>query len=155
MQLMWHLPWVFSRPVVSYSFQKSIFKTLHWLSHPCMWASVKLVTELSAWPKENKDQRSWPHSCLNCQCAKIHGDTKVRWVSFRHPIRLSSKCTLTSLVFFLCPQDSVYRFPIWIVSVTLTDCSSETPADAFLERWGAPFGCSTIVNTDGGSPFCN
>ena len=47
----------------------------------------------------------------------------------------------------------VDRFTRWPEAIPLHNCSSETVAHAFFERWVAQFGCPSIVTTDRGSHF--
>ena len=47
----------------------------------------------------------------------------------------------------------VDRFSRWPEAIPIPDCTSETVAQAFLERWIAQYGCPSIVTTDRGSHF--
>ena len=50
------------------------------MSHPS-WNSG-LITSRFVWPNINSDVQKWAHSCLHCQCAKIHRHTTVPLVTF-------------------------------------------------------------------------
>ena len=47
----------------------------------------------------------------------------------------------------------VDRFTRWPEAVPLNNCTSESVARAFLERWVAQFGCPGVVTTDRGAHF--
>ena len=60
------------RPYIPQKFHHMIFDSLHSLSHPGIRATQYLITARYVWPKINHDVRKWTHSCLQCQCSKIH-----------------------------------------------------------------------------------
>ena len=47
----------------------------------------------------------------------------------------------------------VDRYSRWPEAIPIPNCTSETVARAFLERWIAQFGCPTVVTTDRGTSF--
>ncbi|KAA3673870.1 uncharacterized protein DEA37_0012599 [Paragonimus westermani] len=147
------------RPVVPAPFRRAVFETLHNLSHPGIRASVKLVTERFVWPKINHDVRNWSRSCLRCQRSKVHRHTKSPHGTFPLPDARFHHVHV-DLVGPLPPSNgSIYlltcvdRFTRWPAAIPLPNCSSETVASAFLERWVAQFGCPAVVTTDRGSHF--
>ena len=59
------------RPVVPAKFRHAVFDSLHFLSHPGVRATQKLVTARYVWPGINKDVRNWACTCLQCQHSKV------------------------------------------------------------------------------------
>ncbi|MDY6930035.1 MAG: RNase H-like domain-containing protein [Pseudomonadota bacterium] len=149
----------FPRPVVPESFRRRVFETLHGLSHPGIRASTKLVVNRFVWPCINRDVRNWARTCLECQRAKIHRHTHSPLGSFPQPdTRLHH--VHVDLVGPLPPSNGypylltcVDRFTRWPEAIPIPNCSSETVARAFLERWVAQLGCPAIITTDRGSHF--
>jgi hypothetical protein len=59
------------RPFVSKSLRRSVFNSLHGLSHPGIRATQNLVTTRFVWPSINKDCRNWTRQCIPCQRCKV------------------------------------------------------------------------------------
>ncbi|CAH8649038.1 unnamed protein product [Dicrocoelium dendriticum] len=147
------------RPVVPREFRQTVFDALHGLSHPGVRASVKLVTARFVWRNVNRDVRTWAAACLPCQRAKVHKHTRSPLGTFPTPDARFHHVHV-DLVGPLPPsKGSVYlltcidRFTRWPEAVPIPNCSSETVAKAFMERWVAQYGCPAIVTTDRGSHF--
>lgn len=147
------------RPVVPVTFRRAVFESLHNLAHPGIRASVKLITSRFIWRNANKTVREWAKTCLQCQRAKVHRHTKSPLGKFPTPTARFQHVHV-DLVGPLQPSRGysylltcIDRFTRWPEAVPITDCSSETVARAFLERWIAQFGCPTTVTTDRGSHF--
>ena len=51
-------------PFVPVDFRRSVFDSLHSLSHPGIRATQRLITTRYVWPDINKDVRRWTRSCL-------------------------------------------------------------------------------------------
>lgn len=147
------------RPVVPLPFRRTVFNALHNLSHPGIRASVRLITARFVWYKVNKDVRAWSRCCLQCQRAKVSRHTRSPLGTFPTPDARFQHVHV-DLVGPLPPsKGAIYlltcidRFSRWPEAIPLPDCSSETVARAFLERWVAQFGCPAVVTTDRGSHF--
>ena len=147
------------RPVVPPAFRKTVFNALHGLSHPGVRATVKLITRRFVWPNVDRDVRNWARSCLQCQKAKISRHTKSALGSFPTP-DARFQHVHADLVGPLPPsRGAIYlltcidRFSRWADAIPLPDCTAETTARAFLERWVTQFGCPETVTTDRGSHF--
>ena len=147
------------RPVVPAPFRRSVFDALHNLSHPGTRATSRLICKRFVWPKVNKEVRIWAQSCQQCQKAKIHLHTKGPAGTFPLPSTRFYHVH-ADLVGPLPPsRGAIYlltcidRFTRWVDAIPLPDCSSETVAAAFLDRWVSQFGCPTVVTTDRGSHF--
>ena len=59
------------RPYVPQQFRKTVFDSLHTLSHPSIRATQRLITSRYVWPNINQDVRKWAKCCLQCQKSKI------------------------------------------------------------------------------------
>ena len=147
------------RPLVPAQFRRTVFEALHGLSHPGIHASAKLVATRFVWPSVNKDVREWARTCLQCQRSKVHRHTRSPLGTFSEPDARFHHVHV-DLVGPLPPSEgSVYlltcidRFTRWPEAIPLPNCSSETVAKAFLERWVSQFGCPAVVTTDRGSHF--
>ena len=70
------------RPLVPLIWRRTVFDSLHGLSHPGIRATLKLITARFVWPGINADVRHWTHSCVQCQHAKIHRHTTAPLSSF-------------------------------------------------------------------------
>ncbi|CAI2738111.1 unnamed protein product, partial [Dicrocoelium dendriticum] len=147
------------RPVVPQAFRRTVFDILHSLSHPGIRATVKLVTQRFVWRNVNRDVRQWARTCLSCQQSKVHRHTKSPLGSFPLPDARFHHLHV-DLVGPLPPSKGcVYlltcidRFTRWPDAIPMPDCSSDTVARAFLERWVSYFGCPAVVTTDRGSHF--
>lgn len=147
------------RPVVPKTFRRQVFNTLHNLSHPGIRASVKLVAARFVWPKMNREVALWARSCLDCQRAKIHRHTKTPLGTFDAPtarfqhVHVDLVGPLPPSKGFIYLLTCVDRFSRWPEAIPLPNCSSETAAKAFLERWVALYGCPVTVTSDRGSHF--
>ena len=60
------------RPYVPETFRRTVFNSLHNISHPGIRASRQLITSRFYWPGMNADISKWARSCLQCQRAKVH-----------------------------------------------------------------------------------
>ncbi|CAH8465108.1 unnamed protein product [Dicrocoelium dendriticum] len=147
------------RPVVPQAFRRTVFDILHSLSHPGIRATVKLVTQRFVWRNVNRDVRQWARTCLSCQQSKVHRHTKSPLGSFPLPDARFHHIHV-DLVGPLPPSNGcaylltcIDRFTRWPDAIPMPDCSSDTVARAFLERWVSHFGCPAVVTTDRGSHF--
>ena len=64
------------RPWVPEALRKSIFRSLHDLSHPGVRATRRLISSRFVWPGMNRDIAHWARSCLQCQKSKVHRHTR-------------------------------------------------------------------------------
>ena len=74
-----------SRPVVPPTFRQLVFRSLHFLSHPGIRASQKLIASRFVWPKMHRDIKQWTRACLVCQLSKVHRHTLAPLLSFPVP----------------------------------------------------------------------
>ena len=73
------------RPFVPENFRRTVFDSLHCLSHPGIRATQRLVTTRFVWPGINSDVRKWARSCVQCQRAKVHRHTTTPLATFATP----------------------------------------------------------------------
>ena len=73
------------RPYIPESFRRSVFDSLHGLSHPGIRATQKLLTSRLIWPSINTDVRKWTRTCLQCQRSKVHRHNTAPLATFTTP----------------------------------------------------------------------
>ena len=73
------------RPLVPLAWRRTVFDSLHGLSHTGIRATQKLITSRFVWPGINSDIRRWTRSCVHCQRAKIQRHTTAPLSSFPTP----------------------------------------------------------------------
>ena len=67
----------YPRPVVPEPSKKTIFDSLHQISHPGVESSLKLIKARYYWHNIDKDIRKWCRECTQCKQAKISRHTKA------------------------------------------------------------------------------
>ena len=73
------------RPLVSMSFRKQVFDALHFLSHPGVKGSQRLVSERFVWAGMKKDIKCFVNCCQACQKSKVHSHVKAPLHRFELP----------------------------------------------------------------------
>ena len=147
------------RPYVPQRFRRTIFNSLHSMSHPGIRATQKLVTSRYVWPGINTDVRRWARSCLQCQRAKVHRHVATPLATFATPDARFDHVHI-DLVGPLPPSNGcvylltcVDRFTRWPEAIPLTDGSADTVAKAFVQTWVSRIGVPSTVTTDRGGQF--
>ena len=129
------------RPLVPLTWRRTVFESLHGLSHPGIRATQKLITARFVWPGINSDVRRWTRSCLQCQRAKVQRHTHAPLSTFPNPdarydvIHIDLVEPLPPSQGFTYLLTCVDRFTRWPQAILLTSITAESVAQAFLAGW--------------------
>ena len=91
------------RPIIPAKFQRTVFDTIHELSHPGIKATKHLIQERFVWYKMKQNITNWVKHCLTCQQGKIlrhNHTTKLR--SINSPCRLLDLLRFMRIWLVLC-----------------------------------------------------
>ncbi|CAL9689822.1 unnamed protein product [Knipowitschia caucasica] len=137
------------RPLVPASWQRSVFETIHGLSHPGRKASVRLVSQKFVWRGLKKNVRAWVDSCVACQRAKVFVVPERR---FDH-VNIDLVGPLPPSRGFTYLLTMVDRTTRWPEAVPLASITSADVARAFIGTWVLRFGTPSDLSSDRGAQF--
>lgn len=139
------------RPLVPLQWRRTVFDSLHSLSHPGIRATQRLVTARSG---INADVRRWTRSCIPCQRSKVHRHTVAPLSPFPAPDARFTTVHI-DLVGPLPPSQGfthilicVDHFTQWPEAFPISSITTESVAQAFISSWIARFGVSSTIIMD-------
>ena len=146
----------YTRPFVSVEARRSVFYSLHSLSHPGIKCTLNLIKTRYYWPDMDRTIRMWCRECLSCQQAKVHRYTKSPLQTFSLPSRFQTVHVdiVGPLPAVRSPDDphiSPYRYLLtcvdratrWIEVQPLSNISAESYSLWFCCSVGVAVGSAT------------
>ena len=157
----------YPRPFIPVGLRKSIFDSMHSLSHPGIGSTIKLIKSRYFWPNMDKTIKQFCAECVSCQCSKINRHTKSQITNFElpsprfqtvhidivgplPPVRNNSDPYLSPYRYVLTCIDRATR---WIEAQPLMEITAQSVAQAFVSTWIARYGVPLHVVTDRGGQF--
>ncbi|KAK4468999.1 hypothetical protein MN116_000141, partial [Schistosoma mekongi] len=147
------------RPYIPHLLRRSIFESMHNISHPGVKSTTNMIRERFIWPNLNRDIRRWTQSCNACHSVKIQRHTSSALGPFHHPdsrfehIHIDVVGPLPPSNGFSYIFTCIDRFTRWPVAVPMKESSAESIAKALVEGWISNFGIPAIITTDRGAQF--
>ena len=157
----------FPRPFVPLTLRKSVFESLHNISHPGIDKSAKLIKSRFYWPNMDRHIREWCRDCIACQQSKVHKHTHSTVSEFSLPssrfqsVHIDIVGPLPPTTMYNESYPSQYRYLLtcidratrWMEVSPMTEITASAVAIAFVNVWISRFGVPLHVITDRGTQF--
>ena len=147
------------RPLVPPSWRRTIFNLFHTLSHPSIRTTRKIISQRFVWRGLNKDVTAWAKSCVRCQSSKIHRHISAPLGTFNLPDRRFDHVHVDIVGPLPLPRGKSYlftmidRFTRWPEVFPMSDMTTDSCVQAFLQGWISRFGMPLHVTSDRGVQF--
>ena len=154
----------YTRILVPTSLQRSIFDSLHSLSHPGVKAGMALLNRVYWWSGIGKDVSKWTRLCEACQKAKVQTHTKTALSRLPAPTKRFSHVhiDLVSPLNPACEEKNtlltvIDRWTGWPEAFPMTmhgdAANSKACATMLVRQWIARWGVPDVITSDRGSQF--
>jgi transposase InsO family protein len=148
------------RPIVPAACRREVFTAMHYLAHPGIRATRRMVTRRFIWKGCGADIARWCRDCQDCQRGKITRQPAAAVQPIPVPHRRFSHLH-ADLVGPLptSPEGFKYIFTVidrstrWLEAIPVKNLEATTAVDALVEGWISRFGVPTDITTDRGTQF--
>ena len=144
------------RPLIPSSWRRTIFNHFHTLSHPSICITRKIISQRFVWRGLNKDVTAWAKSCAHCQSSKIHRHISAPLRTFNLPDRRFDRVHVDIVGPLPLSRGKPYlftmidRFTRCPEVFPMSDITTDSCVQAFLQGWISHFGMPLHVTSDRG-----
>ena len=139
--------------------RRSVFMSIHNISHPGVLASRRLISRSFVWEGLSKDVNLWSQSSLDCQRSKVqtHVKTPIQPIPVPGQRFFHIHVDLVGTL----PQSSGYTYLFTIVdrtsglaeAIPLRSTTAEECANFLLRSWIPTFGVPSVITSNRGAQF--